>query len=186
VSLDGATHVLEEPFFVIATQNPEEFFGTYPLPESQLDRFLMRVRIGYPPEDVERRVIMARRGVDPVDELTPVVSRADLIAAQQELDTVRVSDQLVDYLHSLVIATRSSPLLAIGASTRAALAFERAVRAYALVLGRDYALPDDVKAIAVPVLAHRVRAAGTHDGSAARGDAERVVRELLTALPVPV
>ena len=186
VSLDGETYALDEPFFVVATQNPEEFYGTYPLPESQLDRFLMRVRIGYPPQDVERQVIGRRRQLDPVEALVPVVSQQELVATQGAVDDVRASAELVDYLHSLVLATRSTPLLSIGASTRAALALERAVRAYALVLGRGYAIPDDVKAIAVAVLAHRIRPSGARNGAAGRTDTDRVVRDLLGGLPVPV
>jgi MoxR-like ATPase len=186
VSIDGETRMLDEPFFVLATQNPEEFYGTYPLPESQLDRFLMRLRIGYPAQDVERQVLARRRGHDPVEELAPVVNLRDLLAAQEAVDHVRTSEELLDYLHSLVLATRSSPVLSIGASTRAALALERAVRAYALVLGRTYAIPDDVKAVAVAVLAHRVRPAGLRDGTSAASDGERAIRELLSSLPVPV
>jgi MoxR-like ATPase len=186
VSIDGETRVLDEPFFVLATQNPEEFYGTYPLPESQLDRFLMRLRIGYPSQDVERQVLARRRGADPIDELEAVVDRQEVLAAQDAVEHVRTSDELLDYLHSLVLATRVTPLLSIGASTRAALALESAVRAYALVLGRNYAIPDDVKAVAVAVLAHRVRPAGLRDGSHAHSDCERVIRELLSSLPVPV
>jgi MoxR-like ATPase len=185
VSIDGETRVLDEPFFVIATQNPEEFYGTYPLPESQLDRFLLRLRIGYPPAEVERHVLSRRRGGDPVDDLEVVVDRRDLLAAQDACEHVRVSEELLDYLHALVLATRSSPLLSIGASTRAALALESAVRAYALVLGRVYAIPDDVKQIATAVLAHRVRAAGLQSGSG-YADGERIIRELLGSLPVPI
>jgi MoxR-like ATPase len=186
VSIDGETRVLEEPFFVLATQNPEEFYGTYPLPESQLDRFLMRLRIGYPSPAVERQVLARRRGGDPVDDLKVVVDRRDLLAAQQAVESVRMSEELLDYLHALILATRSSSLLAIGASTRAALALEQAVRAYALVLGRTYALPDDVKTVAVSVLAHRVRVSGSREGHNGYGDGERVIRELLASLPVPV
>jgi MoxR-like ATPase len=186
VTIDGETYTLDEPFFVLATQNPEEFYGTYPLPESQLDRFLMRLRIGYPPEAVERQVLSRRRALDPTDELVPIVSRRDLLAAQEAVDRVRTSDELLDYLHSIVLATRATPLLSIGVSTRGALALDRAVRAYALVLGRGYAIPDDVKAVAVAVLAHRVRAAGNREGLSASGDGERVIRELLSSLPVPV
>jgi MoxR-like ATPase len=186
VSIDGETHILPEPFFVLATQNPEEFYGTYPLPESQLDRFLMRLRIGYPPQDVERQVLARRRIADPIDDLEPVASERDLLATQEAVDRVRTTDDLLDYLHSIVLATRSTPLLSIGVSTRGALALERAVRAYALVLGRSYAIPDDVKAVAVAVLAHRVRASGARDGVSAASDGERVIRELLASLPVPV
>jgi MoxR-like ATPase len=186
VSIDGETRLLDEPFFVLATQNPEEFYGTYPLPESQLDRFLMRLRIGYPSQIVERQVLARRRGIDPVDELEPVVDRREVLAAQDAVEHVRTSDELLDYLHALVLATRTTPLLSIGASTRAALALESAVRAYALVLGRSYAIPDDVKAVALAVLAHRVRPSGLRDGSSAHGDGERVIREILSSLPVPV
>ena len=186
VSLDGHTYPLDEPFFVLATQNPEEFFGTYPLPESQLDRFLMRLRIGYPPEDIERQVIARRRKQDPVVDLTAVADKRDLLAAQIAVDRVRVNDEVIDYLHGLILSTRNTPLLSIGASTRAAIALERAVRALALTLGRSYATPDDVKAVGVSVLAHRVRPAGSRDGGPAHMDGERIVRDLLAALPVPV
>lgn len=186
VSLDGQTYSLEAPFFVLATQNPEEFYGTYPLPESQLDRFLMRLRIGYPPRETERDVIARRRGNNPVAELSAVVTEAELLSAQAAVDRVRVTDEVIDYLHGLVLATRNSPLLSIGASTRGALALEGAVRAFALVQGRSYATPDDVKAMATCVLAHRVRVSGMTNGAGGRSDAERVIRELLSDLPVPV
>lgn len=186
VSIDGKTHRLDEPFFVVATQNPDEFYGTYPLPESQLDRFLLRLRIGYPPSDVERRVIRHRRGVEPTDLLSAVVGRDALLEAQRAVDSVRVDDVLVDYLHSIILATRRTPVLALGASTRAALALERAVRARALVAGRSYATPDDVKALAVPVLAHRVRVAGVHDAAVHRADAEGAIRDVVESVSVPV
>jgi MoxR-like ATPase len=186
VSLDGQTHAIEEPFFVVATQNPEEFHGTYPLPESQLDRFLLRLRVGYPPPEVERLVLARRRGDDPTDALETVCSREELLAAQRAVDAVRVDDAVLDYLHGLVLATRKTPLLELGVSTRAALALERATRAHALVDGRAFTLPDDVRAVAAPVLAHRVRPAGSRDGTAAAQDGERVVRELLAELRVPV
>lgn len=185
VSIEGETYDLDEPFFVVATQNPEDFYGTYPLPESQLDRFLLRLRIGYPPPEVERDVIRSRRGADPVEGLEAVCDRAQLLATQAAVDVVRVDDLLLDYLHDVVLRTRESPMLSLGASTRAALALERAIRAHALVHGRDYALPDDVQALVVPALAHRVRVGGS-DGLAARMDAERVIRDLLSSVPVPV
>jgi MoxR-like ATPase len=186
VSIDGVTYPLEQPFFVIATQNPEEFYGTYPLPESQLDRFLLRIHVGYPEPEVERQILLRRRGQDPTESLGVVASKEDLLAAQSVVDEVRVDEEVVGYLHRLVLATRESKLLSLGASTRGALSFERAVRARALVSGRTYATPDDVQALAVHALAHRVRVAGVHDTGVGRNDAERVIRELLTKLPVPI
>jgi MoxR-like ATPase len=186
VSIDGQTHKLEEPFFVLATQNPEEFYGTYPLPESQLDRFLFRIHIGYPAEDVERAILRKRRAHDPTEILTPVASKDELLLAQQAVDEVHVDDDVIDYLHAIIVATRQNKLLALGASTRGALAFERAARSHALVMGRTFVTPDDVQAIATYVLAHRVRVSGAHDMGADRHDAERVLRDLLKSLPVPV
>lgn len=185
VSIDGETHDLEEPFFVVATQNPQEFYGTYPLPESQLDRFLVRLSIGYPPPGVEREVLN-RRGGDPVKQLEPVMTAAELRHVQQAVDAVRVDDSVLDYLHRIVITTRTTPLLAVGVSTRGGLGFERAARARALVEGRSYVVPDDVKALANPVLAHRVKLSGGVAGTAVRDDAQRVIRELLTIVAVPL
>ena len=128
VSIDGETHRLEEPFFVVATQNPQEFYGTYPLPESQLDRFLVRLSIGYPPPDVEREILHRRRA-DPLRKLDSVVSDAELRHLQQAVDAVQVDDAVLEYLHRIVIATRNTPLLSVGVSTRGALGFERASRA---------------------------------------------------------
>lgn len=186
VSVDGVTHPLAPVFFVVATQNPEEFYGTYPLPESQLDRFLMRVRIGYPPPDVERSVIANRRGDDPTQQLTSVVSEEELLAAQADVNRVSVDDSVLDYLHALILLTRATPLLELGASTRAALALERSVRAHALVQDRSYATPDDVKSVAKSVLAHRVRISGASQSAANGRDAERIVDELLKELSIPL
>ena len=185
VSIDGETHELDEPFFVVATQNPQEFYGTYPLPESQLDRFLVRLSIGYPPPGVEREVL-SRRGADPVQKLEAAMSAAELRHVQQAVDSVRVDDAILEYLHRIVLATRNTPLLSVGVSTRGALGFERATRARALVEGRSYVLPDDVKVLAEPVLAHRVKVSGSMSGSAVRDDAQRVIRELLTVVAVPL
>ena len=184
VSIDGVTHPLDEPFFVIATQNPQDFHGTYALPESQLDRFLIRTEMGYPPPEVERAVLESRRGGDdPLDGVEPIVRVDALLAARRAIGGIRVEPPLLDYLHELVLATRRSPLIEIGASTRAALAFEGAVRARALVAGRDHALPDDVKALAIPVLAHRIRPAVASEG---RGDAIRAIRAVVDELSVPL
>lgn len=182
VSIDGTTHPLPSPFFVLATQNPIDFYGTYPLPESQLDRFLVRLRLGYPPREVERELLRTRRDRDPLEGLAPVLAASELRALQAAVADVRIDDAIVDYLHAIVLATRQSPLLEVGASTRAAIAFERVVRARALVEGRTHVLPDDVKLLAPHVLAHRLRSAG--DG--ARDDAERALAEILERVPVPL
>lgn len=186
VSIDGTTHELATPFFVLATQNPEEFFGTYPLPESQLDRFVLRIRIGYPEADVERALLSRQNDNDPVDALIAVATESELIEAQRAVDAVLLEPPVADYVHRVVAATRASSMLELGASTRALLSFARTVRARALVQGRTYATPDDVKALAVPALAHRVRVAGTRDGGGARSDAERVIREIASSIAVPV
>ncbi|MEZ4249561.1 MAG: MoxR family ATPase [Polyangiales bacterium] len=182
VSIDGTTHALPSPFFVLATQNPIDFYGTYPLPESQLDRFLVRLRLGYPPAEVERELLRTRRDRDPLEGLEPVLSASELRAMQAAVADVKIDDAILDYLHAIVLATRQSPLLEVGASTRAAIAFERIVRARALVEGRMHVMPDDVKKLAQPVLAHRLRGAG--DG--ARDDSERALAEILERVPVPV
>ncbi len=182
VSVEGETRPLPAPFFVVATQNPLEHHGTFPLPESQLDRFLMRIRIGYPSPRDEKRILAGDRLADP-GEVTPVASIGELAALQAEVERVRVEESVRDYLMAIVGATRRSPAFALGASPRAALAFQRAAQAAALVDGRRYVVPDDLKALAVPVLAHRVqlaRAAG-----AGWGEAEGAVAELLDRIVVP-
>lgn len=187
VSIDGVTHPLEPPFFVVATQNPQDFYGTYPLPESQLDRFLLRIRIGYPGPSDERAVLTSRRdGIDPVSKLEPITDIETLLAAQAATAQIRVEDPVIDYLHNIVLETRKHPMLAMGASTRAALSFEQAIRARALVQGREYALPDDVKALAVSVLAHRIRPTGASPDGSARELSERIVAELLEKVSVPL
>ena len=187
VSVDGQTRPLEEPFFVVATQNPQESYGTYPLPESQLDRFLVRLAIGYPSTEIEREVLKRRRGADPLKNMKSVMTATELQHAQQAVDAVQMDDAVLEYLHLIIMATRQSPLLEIGVSTRGALGLERAARAYALVDGRTYASPDDVKRLAVPVLAHRVKLAGTATGMpVTKSEAERVIRELLTTVVVPL
>jgi MoxR-like ATPase len=187
VSIEGETRPLPEPFFVIATQNPEEFHGTYPLPESQLDRFLLRVAIGHPPAAIERKLLRERGGEEPIERVRAVVSREELLAAQHEVDRVRVDDLVLDYAHEIVLGTRKTPLLSLGASTRSALALARAIRAHALVHGRTFATPDDVKALAVSLLAHRVRPREMPGDRAAERDvAARAVREVVDSIPVPI
>lgn len=156
VSVDGRTYPLEPPFLVLATQNPFEFEGTYVLPESQLDRFTMRVRMGYPIRSEERHILTSHRAGEPVESLPPVLTAADVLALQQAARSIRVDDAIADYLMELIHATRESEELQVGVSTRGALTLYRASQALALVSGRAYVVPDDVKALAVPVLAHRV------------------------------
>lgn len=182
VSIEGETRELPDPFFVVATQNPEELHGTYPLPESQLDRFLLRISLGHPDEKTERDLLRVRRDADPVAALATVLAPGELGAIQRAVDAVKVDDAVVDYVHEIVLATRHSAMLSMGASTRAALAMMRAVRARALVEGRTFATPDDAKELALAALAHRVRP--KDDGS--RLDAARAVLEILERLPVPV
>lgn len=187
VSLDDETRPLPSPFIVIATQNPQEYHGTYPLPESQMDRFMVRLRMGYPAPEVERAILRGRRGDPPVQSLEPQLTVDELRALQAAVDDVRVDDLVLDYLMSLVEETRRSPHVELGVSTRGALALQRAARARALLDGRDYVLPDDVKALAIPVLAHRLILAGEPDGLArSRAEAERLVRELLDRVPMVV
>ncbi|MEM6963051.1 MAG: MoxR family ATPase [Myxococcota bacterium] len=186
VSIDGTTYPLGTPFFVVATQNPQDSHGVYPLPESQLDRFLLRIRIGYPPAEIERQLLRSRGTGDPVEILQPVVDREDLLRTCKALDNIRVEDVVLDYLYALIESTRQSPFLQGGASTRAALALERAVRAHALVEGRAYATPDDVQKLAIPVMAHRLRMARTPAGGSGAHDTERVLQDLLSNLSVPV
>jgi MoxR-like ATPase len=183
VSLDHTTHALPRPFMVLATQNPREHAGTFPLPESQLDRFLLRIRIGYPSEADERTIL--RGGGAPVGEtLETVLDASDVIELQDAVELVRADDSVVDYLLSIVTATRRSRILTLGVSPRGSLALLRAARAHALADGRDYLVPDDVKRLAVPALAHRVLLAGpAADGSGA--GAEAVIRTIVQDIPVP-
>ncbi|MEX2223087.1 MAG: MoxR family ATPase [Candidatus Rokuibacteriota bacterium] len=183
VSLDHSTYPLPRPFMVLATQNPREYEGTFPLPESQLDRFLLRIRIGYPEAADEKAVL---RGDATGAELRPVVEADEVLALQEAAERVRVEESVLDYLVALVTATRRSALLALGVSPRGSLALLRAGRARALADGRDYLLPDDIKELAVPALAHRVIVRGSLAGSAAGGmDGEAAVTAILQDVPVP-
>ena len=187
VSIDDQTYTLEQPFFVVATQNSLESHGTYPLPESQLDRFLMRLSMGYPTRDVERSLLVSRRGNEPVFEIEPVLSFRDVVTLQQAVDDVRFDESLADYVLDIVAATRNTVRLAVGVSTRGALALQRASRAYAFVSGRMYVTPDDIKLLAIPVLAHRVSlGSGETVLGSSREAAANIIRELLSKIEVPV
>jgi MoxR-like ATPase len=186
VSIDDTTHTLDTPFMVIATQNPSEHYGTYPLPESQMDRFLLRVSIGYPAKAIERELVKLRSGGDPVAALTPVVDLAAVRSLQDSVETIRVDDALVDYAMTIVEETRRHPAITVGVSTRGVLAWYRASQAAALCAGRDFVVPDDVKALAVPCLSHRLVLAQSHDSlGRLRSDAERTIAEIANRVPVP-
>lgn len=177
VSIDGETHRLEPPFFVLATQNPYEFEGTFPLPESQLDRFLMRLHVGYPDREAERQILAGHRDGEPVDRLQPVLTAAEVSNLQQAVRDIRVEDSITEYILDLIAATRNHPDIALGASTRAALALYRATQANALVEGRSFVIPDDVKKLARPVLAHRILPSASRQGGSSQ-----VTEELVDAI----
>ncbi|MGQ0635152.1 MAG: AAA family ATPase [Planctomycetaceae bacterium] len=184
VSVDGQTYPLEAPFFVLATQNPFEYEGTYPLPENQLDRFMLCVEVGYPERDFERQVLQTHREGEPVDRLAPVITVEQLRTLQAAAHGVRVDPAISDYLLSVVEATRRHPDLALGVSTRGAITLYRATQALALVEGREYVVPDDVKRLVVPVLAHRLICRGpVRFGQRAR--ARAILDQVLQQTPVP-
>jgi len=184
VTVDGETHMLPDPFMVVATQNPVELEGTFVLPEAQLDRFLLRVALGLPSREEEARLLDRYRGRRTLPVLAPVGSRAELEAARRAVEAVAVAAPARDYLLDLVAATRADARLRLGASPRAALALQAASQARAALAGRDYVIPDDVKALAPAVLAHRVV---VDPGAALRDlDGARVVADLLATVPVPL
>jgi MoxR-like ATPase len=184
VTVDGATYLLEPPFMVLATQNPIEYEGTYPLPEAQLDRFTMRISLGYPPLAEEARMLSEQTTAPPLETLEPVASAEEVLAAIDDARSIFVEESLNRYVVAVLRHTRSSPRLALGASPRAGIALLRVAKARALAEGREFVLPDDVKALAVPVLAHRVILA-PEARSAGLTPAE-VVQEAVDGTPVPV
>ena len=188
VTLDDRTFVLPSPFLVMATQNPLEHHGTYPLPESQLDRFLMRLTIGYPGKEAERRILLESARLEPLlESLEPVLTPAQVLHLQDEVDAVRADDTIVDHLMEVVRRTRSATWFRMGVSPRGAIALFRAARAYALISGRRYLVPDDVRRLVAPCLAHRLLPAGA---TAATLDAHEQVavllERILSEVPVPL
>lgn len=184
VTVEGKTYPLPRPFLVIATQNPLEFEGTYPLPESQMDRFLLRISVGYPSRDFERELLEQHRNGEPVDHLEPVLSGEQVLALQAAVRQVRVEESVVAYLLDLIQATRNCPEIRVGGSVRASLVLYRAAQARAFLAGRDFVVPDDVQFLAVPVLAHRVITQGyLHGGQ--RDAVEALIRRLVEDTPVP-
>ncbi len=184
VSVDGTTYPLPKPFMVIATQNPFEFEGTYMLPESQLDRFLLRISMGYPARDDERRVLATHRAGEPVDLLHPVLNGEQILQLQSMVREVVVEDSIADYMLDIVEATRKCDELRVGVSTRGVLSLYRAAQAAALVDGRSYVVTDDVKNLVVAVLVHRVIPRGFVQAGH-RGDVEKLILRLVDQIPVP-
>jgi MoxR-like ATPase len=187
ISVDNQTYPLGQPFMVIATQNPAEYHGTFPLPESQLDRFLMRLRIGYPSPEEERKVLDRPQSLHPAEDLQPVVSAQEVLDLQAQVEKVLMEESLMDYLLAIISSTRQSELLSLGVSTRGALALTRAAKALALVRGRTYCLPDDIKELAPAALSHRImvnRMQGLRQHTFEQ--TEQIVRDLVESVPVPV
>ena len=184
VSVDGVTHDLSLPFMVIATQNPFEFEGTYVLPESQLDRFLLRFSMGYPDRDVEIDILTSHRSGQPVDQLEAVCDVKRVLELQSAVRDVKIEKSISKYMLDVVAATRESADLSVGVSTRGAIAWYRATQSMAFVDRRDFAIPDDAKNLAVAVLAHRVQATGIMQG-AQRERVEQIVNEIISQIPLP-
>lgn len=184
VSIDGQTHELDHPFMVIATQNPFEFEGTYVLPESQLDRFLLRISMGYPSREVEQQILESHRLGEPVDEMKSVCSIAEMLAIRDAVRKVKVEESISQYMLDVVAATRESNDLSFGVSTRGVLLWYRACQASAFIDGRDYVIPDDPKSLAINVIAHRVQAQGFIQG-AQRQELETIVRKIVAEIPLP-
>lgn len=185
VTVDGVTRQLPTPFMVIATQNPAEHHGTYPLPESQLDRFMLRIEIGYPAADDERTMLRDRELGDPLTMIQPVMMHDDLMKIQTLASEVRVDDSLVDYLLSIANETRNNELIELGISPRGTLSLFRAAQALALIEGRDYCVADDIKRLVVPCFAHRI-AVRKAPSTFQRNSAGEVLSEILTKVAVPI
>jgi MoxR-like ATPase len=187
VTVEQQTYSLPRPFIVIATQNPVEHHGTYPLPESQLDRFMMRIRMGYPGAGDEKEILRRHSLNSSVDHISPVMSGEDVVALQREVRNVRVDDSLVDYLLSIVRATRQAEILDLGVSPRGSLALYHAAQALAFIRGRDYVIPDDIKQLAIPVFAHRVVINSRYTTGLRRSEeAEAALGEILKSVSVPL
>jgi MoxR-like ATPase len=184
VTVDGQTYPLPQPFMVIATQNPYEFEGTYPLPESQLDRFLLRIAVGYPDRDDELQVLASHRAGEPINDLQHVIDGEQVVTLQHAVRRVSVDESINGYLLDIVDATRRNEELRVGVSTRGALCLYRASQALALVENRDFVIPDDIKRLTVPVLSHRVIAKGYLQGTQ-RQALETIITRLVEEIPVP-
>jgi MoxR-like ATPase len=187
VTVDRDSYPLPQPFLVIATQNPVEHHGTYPLPESQLDRFLIRAHMSYPEGSSERQILRSEAGAARLDDVRPVLSGADILFIQDEVTRVQVDEALVDYALNIVNLTRESTYLSLGVSPRGGMALYRAAQAMALMEGRTFTTPEDFKALAVHVFAHRVVISGRYSSTLKKTDqAEQILRDIIESVPVPV
>ncbi|HYL11609.1 MAG TPA: MoxR family ATPase [Terriglobales bacterium] len=187
VTVDVHSYPLPQPFLVIATQNPVEHHGTYPLPESQLDRFLMRVRMGYPGEDAEREILRSTAGAVQLEKLQPVLTGADVLEMQQAVTHIKVDDALVNYTLEIVKKTRESEYLSLGVSPRGSQMLYRAAQAMAFLEGRNFCTPEDFKPLVVPVFAHRVVVNALYSSTLKKSEqAEQILREIVESVPVPV
>ncbi|MGI8639061.1 MAG: AAA family ATPase [Pyrinomonadaceae bacterium] len=188
ITVEGVSRPLPQPFIVVATQNPTEHHGTYPLPESQLDRFMLRLHVGYPGIDDERKILRDRERENPLKFVRPVMSQDDILELQQLATEVRVDESLVDYLLNIVAATRENDALELGISPRGTLALFRSAQAFALIDGRDYCIADDIKRLVLPVFAHRIIVNSRQTASTKRRtfEAEQILQEILQKTNVPI
>src|SRR6266480_2300832 len=187
VTIDARCYPLPQPFLVIATQNPVEHHGTYPLPESQLDRFLMRIKMGYPSHETEKEILRKRVGDNPLDSLDSIADVSDVLAMQNAVAHIKVDSSLHDYALEIVNRTRKSEQLALGVSPRGTLMLQRAAQARAYLDGRDYCLPDDFKQLAVSVFSHRVVASSRHASLQKKSETtDSVLRDIVESVPVPL
>jgi len=187
VTVDAHSYPLPQPFLVIATQNPVEHHGTYPLPESQLDRFLMRVRMGYPDSGAEREILRSVAGTSQLEAMRPVLSAADVLEMQHAVTQIRVDESLVSYALSIVAKTRESEQFSLGVSPRGSQMLYRAAQAMAFLDGRSFCTPEDIKPLVVPVFAHRVVVNGLYSSTLKKSEqAEQVIQEIVDSTPVPV
>jgi MoxR-like ATPase len=187
ITVDNHTHPLPKPFLVLATQNPIEHHGTYPLPESQLDRFLMRIRMGYPARASEKEIIRNNAGTSGAEQVAALMDAADVTAMQETVSRVRVDDSLLDYALDIIERTRQTEQLSLGVSPRGAVMLHRAAQARAFLEGRDYCLPDDFKRLIVPVFAHRVVVSSRYVSTQKKSEqAESILREIVDTTRVPL
>src|SRR5579863_4031762 len=187
ITVDNHTHPLPQPFLVLATQNPTEHHGTYPLPESQLDRFLMRIRMGYPSRESEKEIIRNGSGHAPAEKAAPLMDAADVLAMQESVGRVKVEESLLDYALEIIDRTRQTEQLTLGVSPRGAVMLHRAAQARAFLEGRDYCVPDDFKSLIIPVFAHRVVVSSRYVSTQKKSEqAEAILREILDTTRVPI